>query len=191
MSEKDTDLEAAFEAGLIETVRREAMAVFGANQTYPCHDVMAMKTEIDRLRAEVARLAAENELLRAALRGAVAWWGGIFIEPAPKWVKDARAALEDKSDEPLVTQWQPIEVKPNHAMRVLLFYPDSYAPLFDGATYAVEAAYFMNGQWLEIGTNHSAFEYDTPTHWMPLPPPPEDKSDESPEGNAAIEGSAD
>ena len=85
------DLEAAFEAGLIETVRREAAAVFGANQTYPCGDVMAMKAEIDRLRAEVerlraggcardqsttqycaeaARLAAENEKMRAALREA-------------------------------------------------------------------------------------------------------------------------
>ena len=105
MSKKDTDLEAAFEAGLIETVRREAMAVFGTNQEYPCHDVMAMKAEIDRLRADVARLAAENERLWAALRGGVYWWSRIFIEPTPKWVKDARAALEgrtalqDKSDE--------------------------------------------------------------------------------------------
>jgi hypothetical protein len=50
-------------------------------------------------------LRAENAQLRAALHGAVAWWGRIFIEPTPKWVKDARAALEgrtalqDKSDE--------------------------------------------------------------------------------------------
>lgn len=128
MSKRDTDLEAAFEAGLIETVRREAMAVLGANQTYPCGDVMAMKAEIDRLRAmvvEAAQLSAENEKLRAALTPSVdtkAAYIGEFsfpytypgedgeevpIKVTVPWttIKEimaairTRAALQDKSDE--------------------------------------------------------------------------------------------
>ncbi len=117
MSEKDADLEAAFEAGLIETVRREALAVFGTNQTYPCHDVMAMKAEIDRLReqdeaiqaefdqlsfflsewrTEAARLAAENEKLRKAMLKADCYLG----LRAPNLARDALSIVfEDKSDE--------------------------------------------------------------------------------------------
>lgn len=88
-------------------------------------------------------------------------------------------------------QWRPMDEEPPHTMRVLLFKPEAYHPEWDGADYGISVGYFSNGEWRDQGTNHDAFEYTAPTHWMPLPPPPEDKSDESPEGKAAIEGAAD
>ena len=84
-------------------------------------------------------------------------------------LRRARAALDGQ---PAPSEWRPIEQPPSRAMRVLLFSPDQYHAEWDGADYGIRVGYFTNGQWRDQGTNHDAFEFDTPTHWAPLLLPP-------------------
>lgn len=81
----------------------------------------------------------------------------------------ARAALDGQ---PAPSGWRPIDQPPSHPMRVLLFSPEQYDANWSGADYGMRVAYYANGQWRDQGTNHDAFEFDAPTHWMPLPPAP-------------------
>jgi|DEB0MinimDraft_3_1074331.scaffolds.fasta_scaffold139672_2 hypothetical protein len=74
-------------------------------------------------------------------------------------------------------EWQPIETAPKDGTRVLAYWPDVYE--INAAT-QVESWY---GPWAPWGSKEmlltwqSAFEWadgdNSPTHWMPLPNPPQ------------------
>lgn len=77
--------------------------------------------------------------------------------------------------------WQPIETAPKDGSKVLLWvedYPDTHI-VDDGMPCAVTATWseFM-GEWnllMAWGYESEEGVYGVPTHWMPLPPPPESK----------------
>lgn len=60
--------------------------------------------------------------------------------------------------------WQPIETAPTDCERVMVFDPT----IGNGF---ISFCRFWNGSWWEgsLATSRELF----PTHWMPLPPPPE------------------
>jgi hypothetical protein len=206
--------------------------------------------EIDRLRDDAARLAAENEKLRAAITprpieeapkdrevigverppfedcnyfhmgrwnkehqkfmadagydrdtGAQRWaFCGVthYIDPQsvpllPEHIfedgdiaieDETRTALQDKSDEPAVTQWQPIETAPKDGRSILV-----WAPGQEPEKAKWDSQPDCNCWCIDVvGPWDCNPLYFVPTRWMPLLPPPEDKSDEPGEGNAASEG---
>jgi hypothetical protein len=60
--------------------------------------------------------------------------------------------------------WRPIETAPKDGTRILTYCPK--APEYDHR--AVRENYFKDGTWM---LSNSTFW--PPTHWMPLPTPPE------------------
>lgn len=81
-----------------------------------------------------------------------------------------------------MSEWQPIETAPKDDTFVLLATPTSRVALYgfwDGKQYnfcdepewseAMQEDYFLMNSWRE-GRG--------PTHWMPLPSPPQEKNDE-------------
>lgn len=65
-----------------------------------------------------------------------------------------------------MTEWQPIETAPKHGTLILL-----YEPRPD--THAYEIGFYDCGCW--FGSDHMYTVY--PTHWMPLPDPPEQEDE--------------
>ena len=61
-----------------------------------------------------------------------------------------------------MSEWQPIETAPRDGTDILVGYTTGEICIlhFDAATFA---------WWDHLG----AYEFPDPTHWMPLPPPPE------------------
>ena len=57
----------------------------------------------------------------------------------------------------LATTWQPIETAPKDGTRVLAYHQ----------TELVFSSEFLDGEWTG--------DHERPTHWMPLPQPPEDE----------------
>ena len=89
-----------------------------------------------------------------------------------------------------VMEWKPIEMHPDGDTAVLLFFgklefrrvggsPSSFGPTRDHAERCGLGFYMAEHRmWCEAGTGHDVFESwkeptDFPTHWMPLPPPPQ------------------
>ena len=72
--------------------------------------------------------------------------------------------------------WQPIETAPRDGTEILLYV---------GTLCHDYGVAWWNGEWWEMGSRECAgmkdrfdVEFGAPTHWMPLPEPPEDKNDE-------------
>lgn len=68
-----------------------------------------------------------------------------------------------------MTQWQPIETAPKDGTEILLFDPDNS----DDHNGGVAQGYFSmkdggRNEWVSM-----VFKTCKPTHWMPLPSPPE------------------
>lgn len=62
-----------------------------------------------------------------------------------------------------MTDWQSIETAPRDGTGILAKLPDSDMP---------HTVKFWRGVWV-LAWDHSALvNWDEPTHWMPLPPPP-------------------
>lgn len=103
------------------------------------------------------------------------FWNGSTYEVNPEYINSyradrytgqweawqARAALSHPSP-----QWLPIESAPKDATNVLL--RDRGGHHADG--YWLRSAYNGNGAWIW------PFIHANPTHWQPLPPPPEQGS---------------
>lgn len=68
---------------------------------------------------------------------------------------------------PQVPKWQPIETAPKDGTEILLWVPGGFV------WHAVMA--FSNGMWADRYTGRPLPFLKVPTHWMPLPKPPEDK----------------
>ncbi len=74
------------------------------------------------------------------------------------------------------SEWQPIETAPKDGTPVLLFAPDDVPQIVVG--YAYKHSSRADVFWIymdEALANISPGGAD-PTHWMPLPTPPEDQS---------------
>jgi hypothetical protein len=159
--------------------------------------------ERDRLFALATRagfaLEAENERLRALLKRHLARRPEPECEIADdkkcdacvcgweQWKTDemvledeTRAALQDKSYESAVTQWISIETAPKDGRSILVWAPgqEPEKAIWDSQPDCNCWCIDVVGPW-ECNPL-----YFVPTHWMPLPLPPEDKSDESGEGKA-------
>lgn len=73
-----------------------------------------------------------------------------------------------------LTQWQPIETAPKDGTRVLLFVPP-YGP----STGHYEPARVNWGPNASLWVSHSILNKEAaPTHWMPLPTPPQEDGDD-------------
>jgi hypothetical protein len=96
------------------------------------------------------------------------------------------------SERPLCAEWRPVSQKPSENMPVLFYSvtrdwhnadAQPGAPLCPSQPWRCERTdigYFEDGEWYWQGTGHAVWEWDyqqdnpnQPTHWMPLPSPPE------------------
>lgn len=72
-----------------------------------------------------------------------------------------------------MTDWQPISTAPRDGTEVDLWViRDGHGERFASASWDV-----MLGRWFN-GYLHPLHRDADPTHWMPLPPPPKDDSDD-------------
>lgn len=83
--------------------------------------------------------------------------------------------------------WQPIETPPDRAMGVLVYIPMEHTDeVPHGQCYCIQVAFYdprqrPNPGFYEQGTGHGYYEHEVayggagnvPTHWMPLPEPPD------------------
>ena len=86
-----------------------------------------------------------------------------------------------------MAEWQPIETAPNSKMDVLFYRRDASwwgGPSLEVVTVPNGVRYdvgYWDGEFFYHGTNHAVFEFGSkpgedendPTHWMPLPEPPQ------------------
>jgi hypothetical protein len=71
----------------------------------------------------------------------------------------------------LKAKWQPIETAPKDGTEVLI-YGLAWEDAQRGNYYAVAA--FLDGAWRDSPEDvDDGWEMNSPTHWMPLPTPPE------------------
>ena len=86
-------------------------------------------------------------------------------------------------------EWQPIETAPKDGP-VLLYFAAMQFQMIDGMRAHVErtaVGFCDDGDVCEQGTGHSLFEdwrdpEIRPTHWMPLPEPPQTEQDQTANG---------
>ena len=82
------------------------------------------------------------------------------------YISQARAALS-AIREPM-SDWQPIETAPKDGRKMLLRFT---GPFSDQMQDGVTVGRWLRGWWLDaIWATSTA--HRSPTHWMPLPPPP-------------------
>lgn len=97
----------------------------------------------------------DDRVERVALAIGDAIWGTSARNDTPEnWDRAltyARAAIA------AANEWRPIETLPKHAGDVLLYYPK-------------QTGRNAMSEWITVGTGHT---HRKPTHWMPLPQPPE------------------
>lgn len=70
-------------------------------------------------------------------------------------------------------RWQPIETAPKDATKIITFHGREML----GISYWGRSGRYNRAAWQTYSTTHSAWfsvdHIDQPTHWMPLPLPPE------------------
>ena len=88
----------------------------------------------------------------------------------------AEPAASDGSVIVPVCQWQPIETAPKDGLEVMLFYPHYTNDGFVTAGYYYRNEGGDGPYWYADLVNGCA---SPPTHWMPLPPRPGDRTDET------------
>lgn len=73
--------------------------------------------------------------------------------------------------------WQPIETAPRDGTEILLGYAGSHSCA--GYWMGDPALNYWNETgWFWTGANVITEHPDSPTHWQPLPPPPEERRDD-------------
>lgn len=102
-----------------------------------------------------------SEILEVATQAKAA--GVLLIEP---WEEAKQTFLADAAalaSAGLLSQgWLPIEGAPKDGTRVILF--------TDHATFKL--GFWLNDRWESMGFPDNEYLQTSPTHWMPLPPPP-------------------
>ena len=84
-----------------------------------------------------------------------------------------------------MSEWQPIETAPKDGAAVLLYLPDAYTMcgLTDGiiighwsaADLPADAPEHSDDAWFHVSQTGGFYCDIEPTHWMPLPEPPEER----------------
>lgn len=72
-----------------------------------------------------------------------------------------------------MSEWQPIETAPKDGRKILL-----WCPTLNNMIQAQWRVHDMGGEWVDIWNNDPIEDMQGvayPTHWMPLPNPPETK----------------
>ena len=65
-------------------------------------------------------------------------------------------------------EWQPIETAPKDGETAVLGYQS-----INEANWVIAPMYFNDGGWLLVAFHDANIEFEMhPTHWMPIPPPP-------------------
>jgi hypothetical protein len=134
----------ALEAALVTPSEHEAASGQKTGQSW--HAVRDMTTGQDAMRAELRQWRAELRqcALETAPAQAAVWVLEYLGEPAPA-VRDG---------------WQTMETAPRDGTWILITMPD----------YRVEVGWWHRNAWRY---SHEKGYKATPTHWAPLPPPPE------------------
>lgn len=78
-----------------------------------------------------------------------------------------------------MTEWRAIDSAPRDEERILLFYPEVEGVPCDGI---IEGWYFSSPKGLDDGWETIIGFIGEPTHWMPLPEPPLESSNDRKEG---------
>lgn len=101
---------------------------------------------------------------------------GISKEQFPEQFAEIRKACEDWADESEkgAPGWQPIETAPKDGIAILVHIPGDRRPVQEAwwaLSYEGGPGYWST----PFGPNGRGYIIlaDSPTHWMPLPPPPE------------------
>lgn len=96
---------------------------------------------------------------------------------------EARAlAAESQLERVRAETWQPIETAPKDGTRVLLFTDELTPPTIQAQWRPYEAHFDGAGEWVDVW-NNDPIETNSgpikPTHWRPLPAPPQQKTDQT------------
>lgn len=70
----------------------------------------------------------------------------------------------------IVAEWKPIETAPKDGTPFLCFRPDALGHGFSDQS-GIDVLWWENGDWTYDGDGRVTV--DPPTHWMPLPAPPQ------------------
>lgn len=82
-----------------------------------------------------------------------------------------------------MSEWQPIETAPKNGTHLLLFFPhENTIEVGYWDCYYAETGRGYEGcsAWCCSEYQPAAMAFDEPTHWMPLPEPPELEKDNDP-----------
>jgi hypothetical protein len=73
-----------------------------------------------------------------------------------------------------VNDWQPIETAPKDGSIIMLYgeYMNTYNCA--GKVFSFGYYFFSQKQWMCYPSHNEATDHIEPTHWQPLPEPPED-----------------
>ena len=69
-----------------------------------------------------------------------------------------------------MTGWQPIGTAPKDGAEILLYFPEGKI----GSAKWRKGIFGGPKEWFSAEGSRLCLAYDPPTHWMPLPPPPEE-----------------
>lgn len=79
-------------------------------------------------------------------------------------------------------EWKTIEIEPGQPCGVVFYFPEqAHRECVLGEDYRIQLGHWDGKTWREQGTNHEplieamSFEDESlrPTHWMPIPTPPQ------------------
>jgi hypothetical protein len=88
-------------------------------------------------------------------------------------LREAAALLTEQSRQQ--EAWQPIETAPKDEVRLILFNPDEHGEYMGSWSVQTGAYYEQLGGWQYDGESVAYGNAHQPSHWMPLPAPPQPK----------------
>lgn len=92
-----------------------------------------------------------------------------------EYIYDTNAVLDSIDDQPTVSRWIPVTERLPEEWEPVLVLTRSHP---DAEGFVQTAVYIGNPGYWRVTWNHCMLEYNTVTHWMPLPEPPADEKEE-------------